>query len=702
MCSPSRVGKGLRVLLLVLLIGGSVAPALAIDFNAYWLYRASGGDDVDTRRSFEQRYSLGAGPAVTYQPTHAISVSGNVTYSREERRQSEGRSTTTETITPSGNIAVTNDIFRAGLFGTATQQRVSGGTELNSRAWDASLSSGWDRRLWPNLRLYYRERVEFSDDRATDTEESGYGFGADWDVEVAKLFYNYDTSRLDDLAAESISEQESHFGRVETGGNFWDRRVNAQLSQQLQHTKSEFTVSVDEGEVFERRLEGGETLSAVVDPVAVPDPETVEPSSNLALGDGDLDVPAESVDFQQQGHLGIRFGLAEQVDRLHLYLDPFGPPLSPGNAASLQWDLYTRTVAGEEWTLVAENVPAVFNDAESRFEFELGRRERELKVVFTNPLAGVTLAFTEIEAIELLTESQTSTRITHLTNASLRVRLTETLTAMSTLSLERSGDDWAGSDSSRRTVTGSLRWVPIPAVAPSVSFSETRQEDEGAPVALNRTYSLIVATFPLPTLNVSVGATRTDRYTGSHKDQTTDRYSLTSTALLYPDLTAGFSASYTIADRFATETTTASTSNTFNSRLTLNARLNPKLTADLTGNYRKSESSIGDDSSSFDTTTSLTYRPSGLLSVRGSHIRNWTDDTRPDTWAVNTNLALLRAEKTRVNLRHAYTRTDETVNRFGADAAWDISRNLTLDTRGDYTMASADRWNVQASLSLRI
>lgn len=696
-----RVGKGLLALLLVFVAGGA-APAGAIDFNAYWLYRASGGEDLDTQRTLEQRYSLGAGPGVMLQPTHAISASGDVSYRRTERRMSDGDSATVEDITPSGSIGVNNDIFRAGLFGTALQRRVSGGADQDSRSWEATLGTGWDRRLWPNLRLYYGEGATSSEDGALDTEDSRYGLDTDWDLLAGKLFYSYGHSRFDDLAGGSRSEQDSHLGRLETGGTFWQNRLNVQFSQQLQHTTSEFSIDVAEGEAFERRLGGGVTLFenfSPQDPLR-PDPEFADPPPNSALGDGDREeAVAASLDLDERGHFGIRFSALEQVDRLHLYV-PLDSPLTPAQAGALQWDLYTRILGEGEWTLEAQGIPVVFNSEENRIELEIGLPARELQVVVTNTTGG-SLDFTELEAIELLTESQEITRISHLTNATMRVRLTETLTASSSVALERSGEDWAGSDSSRRALSANLRWTPVPVVSPSVGFSETREDSSGAPEAINRAYSLIVATFPLPTLNVTLGATRTDRYTGSRKDSTTDRYSLSSTARLYPDLTAGFDASYAIADRAESESAAASTTETLSNRLTLNARLHPKLTGDLTVNYTNRETGT-DSFSSLDSTVSLGYRPSDLLSVRATHTRNWTNERVPDTLAVNTNLALLRTEKTRVNFRHLHSQGEQTRNRFGLDGSWDMSRNLTLQGRGDYTVADADRWNVEASLSLRI
>ena len=73
------------LLLLLLLPAGFASPVFAIEFNALWRYRQSGGDDLDTQRDFIQRYSLGVGQTIMYRPSHAIIASAAVGYSRSEQ-----------------------------------------------------------------------------------------------------------------------------------------------------------------------------------------------------------------------------------------------------------------------------------------------------------------------------------------------------------------------------------------------------------------------------------------------------------------------------------------------------------------------------------------------------------------------------------------------------------------------------------------
>jgi hypothetical protein len=701
------VGRVLLLLLPALLACGA-PPALAVTFNGFWQHRATGGDDIDTRHFFQQRYGLGAGTGLSFQPTHAISAGANLSYTRTERDLGQGRATSEE-ITPSAHLGIANDIFQTRLFATVTESRRAPGTDQTQQSWDASLASNWTWFLWPSLRLNYGEGATTAKagraESGIDTRNSNYGFGLDWDLLLAKAFYAFSHTRGEDRLSEAISETESHFGRLETGGNLWQNRINVRLSQQFQQATSEFSVSVEEGEVFDLRL-GGEPRAAVlaVDQVPLVAPEDVEPVSNPELGDTFLDVTALTIGFNERAHLGISFDFTQGVDVLHVYLHPFDTnhQLINSQADLLQWDLYVRPPAGvDEWVQAAEEIPATYNITESRFELNIGRQVREFKVVVTN-LTGVTLSLTELEAISFLTESAASRQTSHLSNAGLRIRLTSTLTAASNLTFEKSDTEVGETEreSTRRSLSSSLRWTPSPFVTPSLGFSETRQEQTGAAEAVSRSYSLIVATFPLPTLNVTVGANRSDRFSNGRRTSTSDNFSLTSTAMLYPDLTAGLSANYSMSSRERADGTITDT-DSFSSRLTFNARLNRALTADLTGSYQQSETAASTTSSS-DSILSLAYRPSDLLSMRLSGSRRWSGPDIPDTLAYTMNMALLRTHKTRVTFRYNHTRAVQTLNSFGLDGSWDISRSLALQSRFNYASATTDTWSILTSLALRL
>jgi hypothetical protein len=234
-----------------------------------------------------------------------------------------------------------------------------------------------------------------------------------------------------------------------------------------------------------------------------------------------------------------------------------------------------------------------------------------------------------------------------------------------------------------------------------VSYSQSRQEETGQPDVVSRTYSLIVPTYPLPALSVTFGATRSDNFTGGRKTRTTDRYSLVSRGRIYPDLTAVWSLSLTENETFDSGDSVGD-STTLSNRLNLNARLYRNLTSDLVISWRQIETE-GDSSQTADANLSLRYRPSDFLGLRGTYTTTFISDTpRPDRFSLGLDLQLVNTQKTRLTLNATHTQADQTSDNFALFGSWEISRNLSLLTRGSYTMAVRNAYSFQASLSLRL
>ncbi|PKN46099.1 MAG: hypothetical protein CVU59_07040, partial [Deltaproteobacteria bacterium HGW-Deltaproteobacteria-17] len=118
-------------------------------------------------------------------------------------------------------------------------------------------------------------------------------------------------------------------------------------------------------------------------------------------------------------------------------------------------------------------------------------RDADLVLASRGPRGGYRLARPAdgITVLEVISQFTGKTKqILHLTNASMRVLLTPTLSASSSMILEKAeseSDDFS-SEALRRSLNASLRWTPTPLVTPTLRYSETLQEEDGAPDALNR------------------------------------------------------------------------------------------------------------------------------------------------------------------------------------------------------------------------
>lgn len=698
-----RLANQLKFWLVLLLLLGAVCPAQALDFNAFWLYRTSGGDNRDTQDRFEQRYTLGVGPEATLRPTHAITASAAIGYTRVERDLGGGQGLTSgEEITPSARLTLTNDIFMAGLAATASRFSGNNGNSFTSNSWDATLGSRWDMPFWPTLMLNYGQRQDSdnSSDFFSDfgLEQTYRSVNVEWDLLLARLSYRFTNTISEDRDEDTRSESDSHFVRLETDGRVLDNRISYNFSQQFQQTDSIFSSGEFEfGSGLVKVVELADIALAENQPT---DPDYVDP--NL--------IPPQIINPNDRLHLLFSQDPADPLQRADVVRLRFLN--NPQAAAVIEWNLYRPTGSVlDRWELVpgVGTLQGQFVAVDEGYvEIPVAAVANEtsfLLVALNGP--GIILELVSVTSAVLVPEGGESRTRNYLTNAGLRIQLTQTLSASANMTLENTeggrGENTFEND--RRSLSGRLRWAPRPWVVPSIGYSESRENRTGALEQLNRAYSLTVATIPLPTMNMTFGVTQSERYTGDVQTDKTLRYSLTTAAAIYPDLNASLFLNWLDSERLLPDTgdgvENLDESSTFTSRLNLNARLTRKLTADLIANFRTTDRDTG-AAKTADANLNLQYRPSALLLLRVFYTAFLLDSTQEDILGAGFNLALLRTYKTRLNLNYSFVQAEETSQNIGVNGSWDISRNLSLNTRASYILADADFYNLQVSLNLRL
>jgi hypothetical protein len=253
-------------------------------------------------------------------------------------------------------------------------------------------------------------------------------------------------------------------------------------------------------------------------------------------------------------------------------------------------------------------------------------------------------------------------------------------------------------EATNRNLHGNLRWTPSPYAGLSLGYSENLEETDTRPDQLDRVYSVTVPTYPLPTLNVTLGGTRSESYDGSQKTRSNDSYSLNSTAVIYPDLKAAVSLVYATGEReeiFGQEEETES----YSAQVNLIARLSRKLNAELTHHY--SESLAPTESTTQESTLNLVYRPSDLLVTRLFAAKPWTGN-ETERIDFRADLALVRTRKTRVNLTYRHVHAETETDAFGFVSSWDISEIFTLQTQARYFMEEVNTWSISMKLLMNI
>ena len=660
-----------------------VTMAGTLGLSGNWQYQHTGnGEDCD---SYQQNYNLD----FSHEMTEAMTLSGSVRYNHNWK---EGR--VTETLYPTFGFGVTNDIFRLDFSGTATEHMNSEGPDQSDRSWEARWNSAWSRDWWPEFRLRYGEGLSWDDQspRVVDKDTSRMGLDVDWktawDILPARTFYSYYKNEGTNRVTNLDKTNENHYARLELGRSFWANRFTFSFSQQYSLNQQE-----SEGPIgTPRRCTIFQSMAGEDD---TPNEDTLDVNHNFI--DHDYETSALVIEPGEEMNIGVKVDY-QQIDLFYLYTVE---DLRPADQ-SFTWDLWVSQ-DGDDWKLKANNLAFIYNPSFRRFEIEIpGVKANYLKLVTQHTPANA-VAFSEVKVMRRsVSEKEENDYENYMTDLGLGFRLATDLNFNYSLSLEESKSDFSDDEDrsqDRQTHTGTLAWTPSPYFSPSLNVSERQQNNNGdnetQPDTLTRIYSLSITSVPLSTLDLSSSITRSENYEDDKKTSTTDIYSLYVTAVLFPDLDSSLDLTYSTTDDEEQE----EDSRTFWARTYLTARLSPKLTADLTGEYSKSMGETG--SVSKDATLTLNWRPSDIFSLRGSANYTWEED-EADRSNYTVTMGVLPSDKTQVNLTYSYTDSTSTTEHYGISCNWTINRIFSMNLNGNYQIKEDENpWSINGQLAAR-
>lgn len=658
------------LILSVTLVWNSAALADPISLYGNWQYQKTGNGE--SRESFRQNYNVD----VESEITEAMTLGGSVRYNRD---WTEGR--VNELLYPTLNFMINNDIFRFDLSGTATERINSETADMSDRSWDTNLYSTWRRDWWPGLRLSYGEEYS-SDDQSVhivDMDSSNFQFDTDWDLGAVKAFYNYFYNEGKDRVADSKDTTDNHFARLEINNSFWDNRFNFGWSGQYSNIKQEFSGPVG----TPRPVHAFQGLSGV--PL---DPSHGTLQETPALINCDFKTSALEIQPDEKENIGIRVD-CQEVDLIYLYtLDN-----SSRIAHDFHWDLYFSD-NGSDWDLNATDIHHSYNSSLLRFEFDIPKVQKDYIKLVTVQTPEEAVSISEMDVM-CRTESkkEESTYENFLTDVHLGFRLTTDLNMNYSLSLETGTMD-PGSDKDRQNQAGIISWTPSRYFVPSLSASENRQDYEDQPDTVSRSYSFMIASEPLSTLDLSIGTTRNENYEDGDRQSTTHNYTLYTTAVLFPDLNSSLDLLYGTTDYVDGED-----SRTYGAQCTVTARLSPELIADLTVEYNKNKAET--DSESKGGTLTLNWRPSDIFSLRGNGSRTWEKED-DDTTNFNMVLSLVPTHKIQLNLGYSYANSTSTTQKYSFFWSWMVNQIFSVNVNGSYQIAEKDEpWSISGQLIAR-
>ncbi|MBU2620385.1 MAG: hypothetical protein KKE83_11950 [Proteobacteria bacterium] len=677
-CWILRVGCFRRMVLAVLAVlltsSGNALAGQAL--TSSWLHE----NTKDDPESDEYRVTYTVD--LKQEITEAMSLQEAFRYNRNWGEQED-----TEGFDPSLRFAIQNDIFLFDLFGSVSEQRSSIATNRSRRSWESTWASNWQDRFWPKLRASYGR--DFSSDSETphlqDTDDSRESVGVDWDFELFKTHYNFNRTQQNDNVTFGETTATNHFARLDSSGRFFDNRLSLGFSQQFSTSQTDSSTAVGAGGFALIKQGIAQVLVGKDDTPLISD--SGEMSTNALMSDSDVEVVSGVyTDGFDNPPLNIAFRVdLREVNRIFLYTEK---NIGLVTASSFTMDLY-GSMNGTDYQRIQQNVSFIYDSVKKRFDIAMGSVSfRWLKLVVTgSPVQRVD--FTEIETYSQVASSEDfvsrkDKTVSNISDLNVGYKLSQALGMTYNLSLEN-GNYASEIDYSRQNQIGEMRWAPWEYFSSAFGVSENMEKIEGLPETLNRAYTLRVNSLPVPSVDLNLGLSKTERYEEKKLLSTSYVTGLYTSAALYPDLDANLdlTTGRTVYESISTLTTifgplqgnTGTTTTDYGSRLTLTARLVPRLTADLINDYQKIQGAVGTEV--LDNKLTLNWRVSDILSVLAAVGKKWENwQSAGEDGLFQTTVA--PTENTQFSFSYYVVNDDNDLSRYALNGSWAIGPHLTL------------------------
>ena len=627
-------------------------------------------------------YAVGYTVDLKQELTEVMSLQEAFRYNRNWRGQEE-----TEGFDPSLRFGVKNELFLFDLSGSVSEQRNSIATDRSRRSWEAAWASNWQKRFLPKLRASYGRDFNNDDENPhlQDTDNTRESAGVDWDFELFKTHYNFNRTQQNDNVTFGESTATNHFARLDSSGRFFENRLSLGFSQQYSASQSDSSTAVGaDGFALIRQSIAQVLTGHDVTPLIS---DSGELGINSLMSDGDVELVAGIyTDGFDNPPLNIAFRVdLREVNRIFLYTEK---DVGVVVAGSFTMDLY-GSINGTDYQRIRDNLPFIYNSVKKRFEiaFDSGTF-RWLKLVVTNsPVQRVD--FTEIEAYDQVASSgafvsRRDKTLSNISDMNMGYRFSSTLGMTYNLSLEY-GNYASEIDYSRQSQIGELRWTPWEYLTSAFGVSENREEIESLAETMNRAYTLRLSSPPIPSVDMNLGLSKTERYEDKNLLSTSYETGLYTSAALYPDLDANLDLTFgrTKYENTAALTTiygsfqekTGTTTKDLGSRLTLTARLIPRLTADFITDYQNIQGAVSTEI--MDNKLTLNWRVSDILSLLTAVGKKWENwQSAGENLLLQTTVA--PTDNTQFSLSYYFANDKDAASRYVLSGSWAIGPHLTL------------------------
>ncbi|MBW1745467.1 MAG: hypothetical protein JRG74_10765, partial [Deltaproteobacteria bacterium] len=193
-------------------------------------------EEEETTWGFTQNYNLRVTKDFTPKVNFAANLGINV---------NETNDTKTTLLTPDIRLNLRNEYFDADTGYRITEKgldiltMISDEDRLTTESWNINFSTKSDN--YPKVRLRYNENINYDHlaVRKTDSKTTNFSGRADYTYRFLNFNYEYRNNVLDNYVTETITDTDTHYGRVDFRKSFWKNRITTSGSYSITSTNTE-------------------------------------------------------------------------------------------------------------------------------------------------------------------------------------------------------------------------------------------------------------------------------------------------------------------------------------------------------------------------------------------------------------------------------------------------------------------------------
>ncbi len=649
-------------------------------------------EEDESSWSFAQNYNLHATKDFTPKVNFAANLGININETNE---------TTTTLLTPDIRLNIKNEYFYANTGYRITQKGlniltgVSTEDRLTTESWNANFSTKSDK--YPKVQLRYNEDRNYDHlaVRETDSKTTNFFGTTDYTYRFLNFNYEYKNNVSDDYVTESITETDSHHGRVDFRKSFWKNRIATSGSYSITNTKTETKTTEQGVKVAEKKTAYNGLHAQDTTPVL----STL--AFTPALIDGNAAINIGGIGNTDQ-NIGLDLNFAEDVELIYLYTEErnFVP-------TAFKWSVYSST-DNNTWTLITSNANFEYNTNENRFEISFPKtKARYFKIVNTSNDSNNNLYVNKIEAYNYKTYSTFSTseteQTTQTTQANLRYKPTDWLS----FTYDFTNDERKTEPDQEKTELESEKTKRLTHnmncrverelhkyITAWAQHGRRMEYDSEAEDKTTDTYLLHFLSSPLPTLDTDLSLNHTVSKEEGETQSKNSSALLHISAKLRKGADLNVDANITRSKNLVSQSETTTKSINSDLRLELTRMLTAEIEYDTnwTETQHSQQSEIDGDTTGRTSSARviLYWRPSHDFYFRGSYDIDRDEKSGEETTRQQYNMNWLMTEKMQLDMGYTLNRDDTVSSTYSADLSWNLSRVFTLRFGYDWSHQKED------------